>query len=143
MGIKKTLCWEELDGYKMNKRITGTDGKKVKARKLQKAMDKCLDLQSERDCTGVFWAGKTHYMSAATKAKKSTKEGHKSWRLVPCEESCEKNEKRCADGECRASCSGEDKEDKEKEDKEKEDQNGECPAGTMKCSDGICRHEHM
>ena len=125
--IKDTLCWEEVAGQKLGKKMKNDEGKKLKSKKLDKAKNMCMETKG---CKGIHNNGKVYTLCSGKKLKPS-KETHSAFTVVPCNQSCDSGTVKCEDGECREQCG------------EEEEAEGDCPGGTTRCSDGVCRHEHM
>ena len=120
--IEASLCWEEVSGKKLSKKLGG-EVKKMK--KLDAAKDMCVETDG---CKGIYFTKGKHYLSSSGKPKSSKKKGDKVFVMADCSEACQAGEQRCEDGECREKCDEEDE---------------DCPPGTTRCPDGICKHEHM
>ena len=130
--MKETLCWEEVAGHKLGKKMMDADGKKLKAKKLDRAKNMCM---ATKGCKGInakeSTEGEKVYLLCSGNKTKPSKTTDSVFQVVSCNDSCEAGTMRCEDGECREKCGKE------------EEEEGKCPGGTTRCSDGVCRHEHM
>ena len=123
--ITESLCWEEISGKKLGKKLKDSKGKPRKVKKVDDAKDLCLETDG---CKGLYLTKGKYFLSGSDKPLDSKKKGDKIFVITDCSKACEVGEQRCEDGECREKC-----------DKDDDD----CPPGTTRCPDGICKHIHM
>lgn len=132
--IVPNMCWEEMANSKLGQKIK-QNGKAQKSKKFKKAVRMC---EENEKCKGLHYNSKTYILCASGKPKDASS-SNKAIVMMPCDETCDAGFERCADGECRESCNGDDDE----EDGDEDDDNDGCPAATIRCEDGVCKHEHM
>ena len=123
--ITNNLCWEEISGKKLGKKLKGDDNNQLIEKELDDAKDLCLETSG---CKGLHYNKKKGYQLCGSNKPKDGKNKDKIFVITDCSKACEAGEQRCDDGECREKCDGDD---------------DDCPPGTTRCSDGNCRHIHM
>ena len=123
--ITNNLCWEEISGKKLGKKLEGDDNNQLIEKELDDAKELCLETSG---CKGLHYNKKKGYQLCGSNKPKDGKNKDKIFVITDCSKACAAGEQRCDDGECREKCDGDD---------------DDCPPGTTRCSDGNCRHIHM
>merc|ERR1712176_171902 len=123
--ITESLCWEEISGKKLGKKLKNSKGKPLKANDVDDAKELCLETKG---CKGLYLPKGKYFLSGSNKGQDSKKKGDKIFVITDCSKACAAGEQRCEDGECKERC---------------DDDDDDCPPGTTRCPDGVCKHVHM